>query len=303
MAKLDLKDAYFSISIAEKHRKFLQFYWRNQLLQFTCLPFGLSSTPYVFTKLLRPVLTFLRDKGIRCLMYLDDMLILGRTAMELNHNFELVKPLLTSLGFLVNEDKSVPYPTQELQFLGFLINSKRMTLAVTDKKIKSLISQCKTLMESPQNTIRQLARIIGIMTSMTPAVLPAPLRYRALQELKNTALDHHHSYFAQITLTQEAKQDLMWWRTHLRQWKSRSILPKRAFLTLESDVSDLGWGVVCLNHKISTGGVWNTHETTLHINCKELFAAWLGLQCYASTLQDVHIHLRIDNTAERSIAP
>ena len=297
MAKLDLKDAYFSISIAEKHRKFLQFYWRNQLLQFTCLPFGLSSAPYVFTKLLRPVLTFLRDKGIRCLMYLDDMLILGRTATELNHNFALVKPLLTSLGFLVNEDKSVPGPTQELEFLGFLINSKRMTLAVTDEKIKSLISQCKTLMESPQITIRQLARIIGVMTSMTPAVLPAPLHYQALQELKNTALDHHHSYFAQITLTQEAKQDLMWWRTYLRQWKSRSILPKRAFLTLESDASDLGWGAVSLNQKTSTGGVWNTHETTLHINCKELFAAWLGLQCYASTLQDVHIHLRIDNTA------
>ncbi len=48
---------------------------------------------------------------------------------------------------------------------------------------------------------------------------------------------------------------------------------------------------------VSTGGVWNAHETILHINCKELLAAWLGLQCCASTLQDVHIHLRIDNTA------
>ena len=102
MAKLDLKDAYFSVSIAEKHRKFLQFSWRNQLFKFTCLPFGLSSIPYVFTKLLRPILTFLRDKGVCCLMYLDDMLILGRTAEELNHNFTLVKSLLTLLEFLVN---------------------------------------------------------------------------------------------------------------------------------------------------------------------------------------------------------
>ena len=240
---------------------------------------------------------FLNDKGVRCLMYLDDMLILGRTAEELNHNFTLVKSLLTLLGFLVNEDKSVPDPTQELEFLGFIINSKAMTLVVTDEKVKYLISQCKTLMESPQITIRQLARIIGVMTSMTPAVLPAPLHYRALQVLKNTALDRHHSYFAQITLTQEVKQDLIWWRTYLKQWRSQNILPKKALLTLESDASDLGWGAVCLNQTTLTGGVWNTQETTLHINCKELLAAWLGLQCYASSLQDVHVHLRIDNTA------
>ena len=91
MAKLDSRDAHFSVSIVENHQKFLQFYWRNQLFQFICLPFRLSSAPYVFTKLLRPILTFLRDKGVRCLMYLDDMLILGRTAEELNHNFTLEK--------------------------------------------------------------------------------------------------------------------------------------------------------------------------------------------------------------------
>ena len=111
------------------------------------------------------------------------------------------------------------------------------------------------------------------MTLMTPAVLPAPLHYRALQQLKNAALDRHHSYFTQIIQTQEAKQDLIWWRTHLKQLKCQSILRKKPLLTLESDASDLGWGAVCLNRKTSTGGVWNTTETTLHINCKEFLAA------------------------------
>ena len=46
-------------------------------------------------------------------------------------------------------------------------------------------------------------------------------------------------------------------------------------------------------HYVST----RTHiqETTLHNNCKELLAAWLGLQCYASHLQDAHMHLWMDN--------
>ena len=37
---------------------------------------------------------------------------------------------------------------------------------------------------------------------------------------------------------------------------------------------------------------------SLHIiNCKELLAAWLGLQCYASNLRNTHVYLKIDNTA------
>ena len=108
-------------------------------------------------------------------------MILGKTPEELNHNFTLTRSLLISLGFLVNEEKSIPGPTQELEFLGFVINSKTMILTVMDKKVKSLISQCRALMEAPHITIRQLARVIGVMTSMTPAVLPAPLHYQALQ--------------------------------------------------------------------------------------------------------------------------
>ena len=60
MAKLDLKEAYFSVPMAYQSRRFLQFRWKDKLLQFTCLSFGLSSAPFVFTKLLCPVLASVR---------------------------------------------------------------------------------------------------------------------------------------------------------------------------------------------------------------------------------------------------
>ena len=94
--------------------------------------------------------------------------------------------------------------------MGFLINSKKMTLSVTVEKFKSLISQCTNLFDAQRTTVWQLAHTIGLMTSMTPAILPTPLHYRVLQELKNTALHLHCLYDAQITLTQEAKQGLTW---------------------------------------------------------------------------------------------
>ena len=50
MVKIDLKDAYFMIPIAQEDRTFLCFQWQNKAYQFNCLPFGLSSAPWVFTK-------------------------------------------------------------------------------------------------------------------------------------------------------------------------------------------------------------------------------------------------------------
>ena len=53
MALVDLKAAYYSISVAEEHRKFLKFYWEDCYFQFTCLPNGLACAPRFFTKVLK----------------------------------------------------------------------------------------------------------------------------------------------------------------------------------------------------------------------------------------------------------
>lgn len=50
LATLDLKDAYFSIPIFSKDRLFFRFLWDQNLFQFTCLLFGYSLAPRVFTK-------------------------------------------------------------------------------------------------------------------------------------------------------------------------------------------------------------------------------------------------------------
>ena len=63
IASLDLKDAYYSVSIVDKHHKYLRFYWQGSLYQYKCMPNGLSSAPRVFTKLLKPVYSTLRQKG------------------------------------------------------------------------------------------------------------------------------------------------------------------------------------------------------------------------------------------------
>ena len=64
MALIDLKDAYYSISVADEDRKFLMFEPKGTFYQFTCLPNGLSCAPRALTKILKPVYSHLRSLGV-----------------------------------------------------------------------------------------------------------------------------------------------------------------------------------------------------------------------------------------------
>ena len=73
---LDLKDAFPHISIHKDSQKFLRFNWLGELLQWIVLPFGLTCSPRVLTKVLKPVVAFLRATwNILITIYMDDMLI------------------------------------------------------------------------------------------------------------------------------------------------------------------------------------------------------------------------------------
>ena len=58
------------------------------------------------------------------------MLIVDQSKVRLKLNLATAKELLTSLGFVINLNKSVIVPTQEMQFLGFSLDSQTMTIAL-----------------------------------------------------------------------------------------------------------------------------------------------------------------------------
>ena len=65
----DLKSAYHHIDICEEHMKFLPFKWPSvdgamKFYEFKVLPFGLTSAPYVFTKVMRQLVKFWRGCGL-----------------------------------------------------------------------------------------------------------------------------------------------------------------------------------------------------------------------------------------------
>ena len=61
MFSFDLKSGYHHIEISQDHQTFWGFCWRapdsnNEVFYvFTVLPFGLSTAPYILTRLLKPL--------------------------------------------------------------------------------------------------------------------------------------------------------------------------------------------------------------------------------------------------------
>ena len=143
--------------------------------------------------------------------FIDDIILLSQSKEELSQISQVFVVFLTSLGFLVNKEKSVLIPCQSLTYLGFIVDSVRMTLSLPEEKLDLIIQDCHRALVQPQILVRDLAKIIGRMSATTQAILPAPLHYRSLQSLKNAALRAEESYEAVVALSSAAKQDLRWW--------------------------------------------------------------------------------------------
>ena len=293
MCKVDLKDAYLSIPIRESDRKYLKFRWQGRIFQYNALPFGLTTAPRVFTKVLKPALSHLRSKGIRMVAYLDDLLLIGKTKEETESVFRTTVALLEELGFVVNSEKSRSTATQVIEFLGFVIDSRSMQFQLPQTKVKAIRKSCRQVLQTQTQTIRQLAHLVGVLVATRLAVAPAPLHYRGLQALKIRGLASTLSYETQMTLDSKSCQDLHWWAN---EWKcnGRNIHTTPPAVMIESDASNSGWGAYCNN--CGTGGQWSHKEAQLHINVKELLAAFLALKTFVASRRGIHVHLKIDNT-------
>ena len=64
MASVDLNDAFYTIPVHKDHRKYLKFVWQNTLYQFQAMPNGYAEAMRIFTKMLKPPVSLLRERGL-----------------------------------------------------------------------------------------------------------------------------------------------------------------------------------------------------------------------------------------------
>ena len=113
-----MKDAFLHVPIHPSHYKFLLFAIGDEVYKFVVLPFGLTSAPRVFTKMVAPVAEWLHARETSMFPYIDDLQLweISRVKAQVATDRGLLT--LSSLGWVINVEKSNLVPTQCLDFIG-----------------------------------------------------------------------------------------------------------------------------------------------------------------------------------------
>ena len=115
---LDLLWGYWQVEVSEKDREKTAFVTRDGLFEFKVMPFGLCNAPATFQRLMDLVLAGIHWSS--CLVYIDDIVIMGRTFQQHLVNLKLVLDRLRGAGLKLKPTKC-SLCRKEVLFLGHRI--------------------------------------------------------------------------------------------------------------------------------------------------------------------------------------
>ncbi|XP_071971333.1 uncharacterized protein [Engystomops pustulosus] len=299
LCTIDLKDAYYHVPIHPISQKFLRFAIRspeNQVrhFQFRALPFGISSAPRLFTKIMAEVVAVLRQRNILLIPYLDDLLLISSSEEILLSQRDTTIAVLENLGWIINFEKSNLQPSTRLKFLGILLDSVHQYSLLPEEKIKNLTLQVSLFQSRQKCSIREAMKLLGLLTSCIAGVPWAQNHKRDLQNWILSSWDKNLNHLEKKTnIPLGVKSSLNWWKTveNLSRGLKWSNWPVTSILT---DASRTGWGAKLPGKLVQ--GQWSQSEVNRSSNYKELKAVWETLKACSEQVQGQNFKILSDNT-------
>ena len=127
---LDLVSGYWQVEVDETDRHKTAFCTTEGLFQFKVMPFGLCNAPATFQRLMD--LTLAGLQWSECLVYMDDIIILGRSFLEHLGNLQEVLQRLRDAGLKLKPSKCAFF-RQSVKYLGHVIS--REGISVDQEKV------------------------------------------------------------------------------------------------------------------------------------------------------------------------
>ena len=118
---LDLASGYWQVAMDEESREKTAFVTHSGLYEFVVMPFGLCNAPATFQRLMETVLAdLIRDK---CIVYIDDILVMGETLEDHLHNLKRVLQRLTEAGLKLKPAKC-HFLQKKVEYLGHIVSAE-----------------------------------------------------------------------------------------------------------------------------------------------------------------------------------
>ena len=248
----DLKGAYHHIDIFEGHRTFLGFSYemrgKTRFYVFNCLPFGIKTAGHIFTKVMRVVVGFIRERGYKVIMFLDDGIGGDSSLDSALLASEFTRRSLLDFGFLLADEKCQWLPNPRVAWLGHVLHMTSNRLYISEERVERLYQKIQTVLADIEKKkfhlipVRTVANIVGQIVSMH-SVMGA--KTRLMTRYLFSCINSRASWNAPIIVTPEGIGELKFWSSNIKALNEagKSIkCEKICNFSLFSDASNTGYG-------------------------------------------------------------
>ena len=300
----DITQGYHHVDVHPDFYEYLGFHWHFEgevrYFVFVVLPFGLTSAPFVFTKIVRCLVKFWRGQGIKICVYIDDGLGVENSSVLARKHSKIVERSLLKSGFLANKTKSIWEPTQTISWLGISTDLHQGVMYITEKRVKTLFETLNSIIDAlPYVSARQLSRLTGRIIS-TKIILGniTQLRTRHLYRF----IDSCWSWDKKISVRhrQPLLEEIVFWRTNFCELNVRRLNDYSVpTLIVSSDASSTGLAALFQlgEREFISYKNLSQSEAPQSSTFRELLAILYGLASFKQLFQHRYIVWYTDNWA------
>lgn len=152
---------------------------------------------------------------------------------------------IDKVGVLNQLQDERPRAETYARILGFTFNTKAMKASVPQSKLTKLTTRIKQLQEKAMYSCRWIARLLGKMILITPAICKALLYIRYLQRDPTKNLrQQHQNWEMTYSQSQESWKEMHWWLQRAAHLNGLPIIlsqqPKESDVGIFDDAFDTG---------------------------------------------------------------
>lgn len=304
LAKVDLASAFRSCRTNPSNYTYCGLQWTFSgnagptFMVDTRLPFGARRSPFVFNELTQAVTRYMSRIGFpNTICYLDDFLCIENSPERCNEAVSTLIQVLRYLGFAINYSK-IEGPSQNLTFLGIILDTLAMTLKLSESRIAELKLLLQSTLSKTKISKRDTQRLAGKLQFATQCVYGGKFFLRRLFD----AIAKLRCPWHRTRVTSEMKKDIMWWLSCLEPFNGLvQMINPRPSTPIFTDACGEAGGAVWENEFVYAR--WENWENTpnLHINFKETLAIELGIARWAKQLANKKVIVHSDNQAAVAI--
>jgi hypothetical protein len=151
----DLENQYFHVQLHPDVRKYFGFAWTGadgveRYYCFTVMVYGFAPAAAVVTRLIKPIMGFLHEEGVRISIYMDDGNVVGATQEEATEAMDLAVTAFQLGGWNIQWKKSDLQAKSQVKYLGFMVDLADFTYSAASSKVQDVEADIQAFMNPEQ---------------------------------------------------------------------------------------------------------------------------------------------------------